>query len=347
MKTAPWIHVFVGAGGVGKTTVAAASALGLADAGHRTLVMTFDPSHRLRDTLGLEATESGAEVAVAGHDRLHAALLDAGTTFDGLVERYAPDAAARRRILDNGYYRHLAGSLAGILEYMAVEKLFEVVEAGRYERIVLDTPPVSQALDLIEAPQRIVRFLDSGAVQLATRPWFDADGNLRVTGRLGALGRRVERYLDELVGLEQLRDLVEFFTAFRPLFAGFRQRAVEVEALLRDEATAFTLVTTAAEDRVHDALFLARRLGEAGLRVADVVVNRLHPPVPARRGASPLMRLAASVASREAAAHALLRRLLDGAAPLTAVPMQAVEPTDLAQLRALLGTVHAAPRKES
>ena len=131
MSVEPRIEILAGAGGVGKTTVAAATALALADAGERTLVMTFDPSRRLKDTLGIGERAAGGEVAVAGSDGLlSASLLDARATFDGLIERYSEDAATRQRILGNRYYRQLSGSLAGILEYMAVERLYEVAASG-------------------------------------------------------------------------------------------------------------------------------------------------------------------------------------------------------------------------
>jgi anion-transporting ArsA/GET3 family ATPase len=322
---------------VGKTTVAAALAVAYADAGHRTLVMTFDPSRRLKDTLGIGERALADEIPVAGCDGLlHASLLDARRTFDGLIERYAPDAAVRQRILENPYYRHLAGSLAGILEYMAVEKLFEVVQAGRYDRIVLDTPPVSQAIDLLQAPERIVHFLDSGAVQFATRPWFDASGHLKAAAKLGRLGRRLEDYLDGLVGLDLLRDLVEFFTAFKPLFEGFRARASEVEELLRRTQTRFALVTTASEDRTHDTLFFARKLDESGLRLGAVMVNRLHPwPGAEAAGASTLSRLASAVAVREQRSLASITELLGESAQVVTVPLMAREPVAIGALRKL------------
>jgi len=212
----PPLVIVVGAGGVGKTTLAASMGLLSAEKAEDTLVMTFDPSLRLKDALGVGEEARGDEVQVTDH--LSASLLDAKQTFDRLVARYSPDEKARDRILHNRYYNHLAGGLAGILEYMAVERLFEVSESGRFERIVLDTPPTRQALDFLEAPTRIVGFLDSGALRIALRPWFDDQGKLRPTARLGRLGRRFESYLDEVVGLDLLREMVEFFQAFAPLF---------------------------------------------------------------------------------------------------------------------------------
>ena len=154
----PPLLVVVGAGGVGKTTLAASLGLLSARAGHDTLVMTFDPSLRLKDALGVgeDAARDGfVEVDAGTSGVLHASLLDARLTFDRLVERHSADEAARRRILENRYYDHLAGHLGGILEYMAVERLYEVAQSGRYQRVILDTPPTNQAIDFLKDLHKI------------------------------------------------------------------------------------------------------------------------------------------------------------------------------------------------
>ena len=370
--------VVVGAGGVGKTTLAAALGLTSALDGRDTLVMTFDPSLRLKDALGVGEEAREREVAVelgglgggaggrtaGGTDsardsaaaptpgRLDVSLLDAGRTFDRLVARYAPDDGARDRILGNRFYRHLSGTLSGILEYMAVERLFEVATEGRYRQVILDTPPTRQALDFLEAPARIVGFLDSGALRIALRPWFDPSGHLRGTRRLGRLGRRFERYLDDLVGLDLLRDMAEFFQAFGPLFDGFRRRAAKVEELLRSPRTLFVLVAGAGEERNPDTLFFARRLTAAGYRLGPIVVNRVHPDFAGAAGtagdgggglSSPAAAdpaaagraLMAWLAARDRRGVAQLRDLLGGGQRLAVVPLLADEPTDLASLSAL------------
>ena len=337
------IVVVVGSGGVGKTTLAAALGLVSARQGRRTLVMTFDPSLRLKDALGVDADSSDEiEVPVEGSGGLYASLLDAKQTFDRLVRRYAPDDRSRQRILENRYYRHLAGSLAGILEYMAVEKLFEVSGSGRFDQIILDTPPTRQALDFLEAPERIIGFLDSGALKLALRSWFDEQGRLRPTRRLGRLGQRFEGYLDDVVGLDLLRDMVEFFQAFGPLFDGFRRRAREVEALLRSEETSFTLVSGAGEEKIPDTLFFARRLQEAGHRLGPIVVNRMHPE-PADPAASRPPGLEGQdgrglvewLGARDADGFRRLRELVEADQPVVGIPLLADEPTDLASLQEL------------
>lgn len=338
----PKLVVCVGSGGVGKTTLAAALGLVSAHAGHKTLVMTFDPSLRLKDALGVgeAARDEAIEVPLEAPGVLHASLLDARRTFDRLVKRYSPDEAARQRILQNRYYDHLAGHLGGILEYMAVERLYEMAQDGGYDRIILDTPPTRQAIDFLEAPQRIVQFLDSGALKIALKPWFDDDGSLQTTGRFGFMGRSFERFLDRVVGLDLLRDMSEFFRAFEPLFGGFRSRAREVEALLADDSARYVLVTGPGEQRIPDTLFFARRLKEAGWNLGPIVVNRLHPSFP---DAVP------PVDTADQAGHALfewlatrhqrglveLRKLLTQDQALVAMPLAAHEPTNLESLGAM------------
>jgi len=336
---APFI-VVVGSGGVGKTTLAAAIGLRSAEAGARTLVMTFDPSLRLKDALGIGNDVHGDEVRVPVDlsGELWASLLDARTTFDRLVERYAPDEAARERILTNRFYDRLSGNLAGVLEYMASERLFEVAREGGYDRVVLDTPPTRQALEFLGAPERIVSFLDSGALRIALKPWFDADGHLRATSKLGLLGRNVEGWFDRMVGLELLRDMAEFFQAFSPLFDGFRERALEVQQLLRSERTLFALVSGPGRHRVSDTLFFARRLTEAMHHLGPILVNRVHPwlgPAPARPDPADGRELLTWLGARDREGVEALRDLLGGSRPLVDLPLLEDEPTHLEALREL------------
>ncbi len=335
--------IVAGSGGVGKTTLAAAIALADARQGHDTLVMTFDPSLRLKDALGVGDAARGGEVEVAATTggRLWASLLDARVTFDRLITRYAPDREARDRILHNRFYDHLSGNLAGVLEYMASERLFEVADEGVHARVVLDTPPTRQALDFLGAPERIVNFLDSGALRIALKPWFDADGRLRATSKLGVLGRNVEGFFDRMVGLELLRDMAEFFQAFAPLFEGFRERALEVQRLLHSRGTLFVLVSGPGRQRVADTLFFARRLKDAGYQLGPVVVNRVHPTfehVEEHRDvdatAADGRRLLAWLGERDREGVRELRSLLADH-PLVELPLLADEPTDLGSLSAL------------
>jgi anion-transporting ArsA/GET3 family ATPase len=340
--------IVVGSGGTGKTTLAAAIGLNSAREGKNTLVMTFDPSLRLKDTLGVgdEARDREVRVETDTPGELRASLLDARATFDRLVERYAPDEASRRRILDNRFYNHLAGRLAGILEYMAVERLYEIWVGKRYDRIVLDTPPTRQAIDFLEAPDRIVSFLESGALKIALKPWFDVDGHLRGATKLGFIGKRLEAFLDRMVGLGLLRDMAEFFQAFGPLFDGFRQRAVEVQKLLRTRETKFVLVSGPDEERIPDTMFFARCLEEAEYQLGPVIVNRIHRRVPAPPESTTAgsvldaRRLLHWLGERDGAGLSRLRELLPGH-PILALPLLPTVPSDLVSLKAL-GDVLAA-----
>ncbi len=347
--------VVVGSGGVGKTTLAAALGLHSAATGTDTLVMTFDPARRLKDALGVGERAADRAVAVDADlpARLDASLLDPRATFDRLIERYAPTSADAERIYSNRFYNQLAGTLAGILEYMAVERLFEVAEEGGYGRIVLDTPPTRQALEFLHAPQRMVAFLDSGALKVALKPWFDDRGRLRA-GKLKVFGKGFEALLDRLIGLALLRDIAEFFRAFGPLYEGFRGRALEVQALLRSERTRFVLVSGPGEERVADTLYFARKLTEDGCRLGPVVVNQVHEGRGARsegrgrgegRGARDEVEaglaLFAALAERDRRGVASLRGLLPGV-PVAAMPLMPEPPTSLSALRDLGARLAAA-----
>jgi anion-transporting ArsA/GET3 family ATPase len=225
---------------------------------------------------------------------------------------------------------------------MASERLFEAANSGAHDRIVLDTPPTRQALDFLGAPERIVAFLDSGALRVALKPWFDADGKLRATSKLGLIGRNVEAFFDRMVGLELLRDMAEFFQAFTPLYDGFRERAIEVQKLLRSDDTMFVLVSGPGHQRVADTLFFARRLKEAGYRLGPVVVNRIHPKIadisPPRNmaeAATDGKQLLAWLGRRDNEGVGELRSLLRGSHPLVELPLMATEPTDLESLASL------------
>ncbi len=341
------VVVVVGAGGVGKTTVAAALGLLSAGEGLETLVMTFDPSHRLKDTLGVgeEARDRIVTVEKEHSGKLHASLLDTRLTFDRLVERYAPDEEARGRILSNPFYSRLAGNLAGVLEYMAVERLFEVVEDGRYDRIVLDTPPTRQALDFLEAPDRVVGFLESGALKIALKQWFDEEGRLQVSPRLRFMRRPIEAFFDRLVGLDVLRDMAGFFQAFEPLFEGFRQRALDVQKLLRSRKTVFVLCAGPGEEKIPDAMFFARRLKETGHHLGPVVVNRVHPRLADDDAGgttglgAPERALITWMGERDHRGLEALRSLLPPGNVLLSLPVLAREPTDLATLEKLAAII--------
>jgi anion-transporting ArsA/GET3 family ATPase len=198
-------------------------------------------------------------------------MLDTEMTFDGLVVRYAKGQEQVDRILENRFYRNIAGALSGTQEYMAMEKLHELHEDGGYDLIVVDTPPTRHALDFLDAPNRLIRLLDNRIFRLLMMP---TRAYLRVAG---AAVQTFLRRVTKVVGAEVVDDVVAFFRAFEGMEQGFRDRAALVEQLLADASTAFVLVTAARRDAVDEAEFFADRLAESGLGVAALVVNRMLP----------------------------------------------------------------------
>jgi anion-transporting ArsA/GET3 family ATPase len=283
----------VGAGGVGKTTLAAAIGLGAARRGRRVLVLTIDPARRLADALGVGALGSepqaiprelltGLGVPAAGE--LHAMMLDMKRTFDELVTRFAPDAAARERILANRIYQHVSDALAGSAEYSAMEKVYEMSARPEFDLVVLDTPPSAHALDFLEAPERLLGMLDSRLVQLLLHPAMSA-------GRLGL--RLFQRgahqafvLIERITGFGFLEDVSEFLLAFEGMSEGFRRRAEAVRKLLFGPDTAFVLTAAASGESVAHARDLLARLESHGANVVGVVANRIRawpdgaPPLP-------------------------------------------------------------------
>ena len=329
------VLVVVGGGGVGKTTLAAALALQSAREGARTLVMTFDPSLRLKDALGVHGGLRDQPVRVAVSGSLDAILMDARATFDRIVGRYAPDPAAAERIFSNRFYQELSGTLAGILEYMAMERLFEVYAEGRYDRIVLDTPPTRQALDFLEAPDRIISFLDTRAVKLAQDPWWLEDRKAPSFGkRIAAKGARA--VADRILGRRFLLELVEFIQAFSPLFEGFGTRAEEVRSLLRSEQSLFLLVSGPDPERIPEAMFFLRKLKEAGHHIGPVLVNRVHPVVKGDGGGIEILRY---FGERDQRGIKEFRDRFPNGEPVLALPLQPKPPSGLVELEALGGTL--------
>ena len=270
------VLICAGSGGVGKTTTAAAIAMGLAARGERVAVLTIDPARRLAQSLGLEELgnearrvepERFAAAGVEMRGELWAMMLDAKRTFDELIERYASDPAARDRLLANRIYQEISNAVSGSQEYMAMEKLNELDAEARYDALVLDTPPTRNALDFLDAPSRIARFVDSRALGIFLRPGG------RFLGRGSSL---LFRALQRITGVDVMEDISEFFQAFGDMAQGFRDRAKRVNALLAAPETAFLLVTSPAPDAVEEALYFRRRLAARDLPFAGVIVNRMH-----------------------------------------------------------------------
>ena len=286
------ILVVGGAGGVGKTTIAASLALRAALLGRRVLVCTIDPSRRLATSLGLLRLPDRphalgiARLGPRAGGALWAMTLDTKRTFDALVERHMPSAEARRRILENRFYKQVSSALAGSHEYMAMEKLLELSADPRFDLVVLDTPPTRHALDFLEAPERLMGFLDTSVLRYFLKPYFVAGRlTLKVATRTGALALGLA---DRFLGLQFLQELSEFFLAFEGMYDGFKARAAQVHDLLRGPAAGFVVVAGPARLAMDEALYFHRRLRESRMPFVAFVVNRVHPdPAFAARAEDP------------------------------------------------------------
>lgn len=268
------VQVCVGVGGTGKTTTAAAMAVGHALAGRRTVVLTIDPARRLADALGLEALGNRPRrVEVPGaRGTLDALMLDRKATWDEIVRRHAPSPEIAGRILENRYYRAVSTRLTGSHEYMAVEKLHELAEAGHWDVVVLDTPPAQHVLEFFQAPDRVRRIFDRGVLGTLVDPGRALGGGL-----VGSAGRKALRLLERLAGASVMQDIAEFFSLIGGMSGGFRDRSAQVAELLRSERASYWLVADARAPERNDPLAFLAALRERGMRFGGFLVNRATP----------------------------------------------------------------------
>jgi anion-transporting ArsA/GET3 family ATPase len=273
------VCICLGAGGVGKTTTSAALALGLAGAGAKVAVVTIDPAARLAQALGLQELSaeprlldpaSFARQGVRMRGELWAMVLDVKRTLDDAVAGLAADERSRDEILSNPIYRELSSAVAGSQELSAIAKLYELCHERDFDVIVLDTPPSRNAVDFIEAPARLLGFLEGRALKL-----FLAPGSLaaRALGRSTGLALGI---FSRLTGVDMFGELSTFFRSSAGVLDGFSERTRSVAALLRDPATTFLLVTSPEPEPAREAIFLADRLDAAQMRCGGLIVNRLH-----------------------------------------------------------------------
>jgi len=273
------VCICAGSGGVGKTTTSAAIAMGMAARGLRVVVVTIDPARRLATSLGLEdlgneprrvEPERFAEHDLEMKGELWAMMLDAKRTFDELIDRLAPDAATREEILSNRIYQELSSAVAGSQEFTAIAKLYELDREGGFDLIVLDTPPSRNALDFLDAPDRLTDFFEGRALKVFLRP---TGLGMKIVGRGTGV---VFGVLKRVTGIDLLQDLSVFFRALGGLVDGFRERAKQVKRLLGDPRTTFLLVTSPEREPVDEAIFFWSKLREAKMPFGGLVVNRVH-----------------------------------------------------------------------
>ncbi|HET7311647.1 MAG TPA: ArsA family ATPase [Mycobacteriales bacterium] len=271
------ILVCCGAGGVGKTTTSAAIALRAAERGRRVCVLTIDPARRLAQSMGLTELDNTPR-AVAGVDAanggsLDAMMLDMKRTFDDIVLAHA-DPQRAQQILANPFYVSLSSSFAGTQEYMAMEKLGQLKREGRWELIVVDTPPSRSALDFLDAPQRLGRFLDGRMIRLLLAP---AKAGGRGVMKVFTAGLSVfTNVLTRIIGAQALKDLSLFVTSLETMFGGFRERAEQTYKLLKEPGTAFVVVAVPERDALREAAYFVERLGEEQMPLALLALNRVH-----------------------------------------------------------------------
>ena len=352
------VIIVAGSGGVGKTTASAALALGLAAAGDRVAVVTIDPAKRLAQSLGLEALGNEPrrvqadllEAAAPGNTtrgELWAMMLDPKATFDDLMVRLSPDAQTRDEVLGNRIYRELSSAVAGTQEFSAIAKLYELHREGGFDVLVLDTPPSRNALDFLDAPDRLTDFFEGRALKVFLMP-------TGIAGRLLGAGTSVVfAVLKRITGVDLLGDIVVFFRSLGGLVDGFKERAAGVKALLADPATTFLIVSSPEREPAAEAIFFRGKLREARMPFGGLIVNRVHvvgaevgQPDAVRAelggalGTSLANKVADSVAdlqrlaARDAASIAHLSDELDEPDPII-VPMLEGEVTDLDGLLAL------------
>ena len=288
------VIVTAGAGGVGKTTTAAALGVAAARRGKRVLCLTIDPAKRLAESLGIGAmTSEAATVDNARFERagipmkgtLSAMMLDTKRTFDELVIKYSSSPEKAAKLLDNKLYRYVSTSLAGTQEYMAMEKLVAVKDDPRYDLIVLDTPPTADALDFLDAPERLMEALDSAAMKWFVEA-FESTGKFSLN-ILAKGASAILKGISKITGGGFLEAMAELIAQLNDLFGGFKDRAERVQKTLRGDDIAFVLVTSPSPPAIKEVLFFAERLAEANMPRGALVVNRFHLLHPSDPKASP------------------------------------------------------------
>ncbi len=301
--TDPSVHIIVctGAGGVGKTTTAAALGLRAAEMGRDVCVLTIDPAKRLAQAMGLSSLDNTPRqvpgvCAPDGSGSLFAMMLDMKRTFDEVVEGHA-DPARAQQILSNPFYQALSSSFAGTQEYMAMEKLGQLrvrAEAeGTWDLIVVDTPPSRSALDFLDAPARLGSFLDGRFIRILTAP---ARGAGKGIGRLAAIGFGLfTNVLNKILGAQVLTDVGTFVAAIDTTFGGFRERADATYELLKDSGTSFVVVAAPERDALREASYFVERLRTDDMPLAGLVLNRVQqtddPQLTAEQAAGGAQRL--------------------------------------------------------
>ncbi len=279
--------VVCGSGGVGKTTTAASLGLKAAAMGKKVIVLTIDPAKRLATSLGLESltgkprkisSEMLSEAVGETSGSLYAMMLDTKSTFDDLVVKYAPTKEIEKKILGNKIYQHLSEMISGSQEYMAMEKIYEIVSEEKYDVVVIDTPPTTHAIDFLEAPERMINAIGNSMIHLLIKPAVAVgQSGLKILEKGSKI---VMKVFDRITGFAFLQDISEMLISFQHLLEGFQSRADEVKIILKDEQTTFVLVAACEDKSVAEVKVFNNKLKELDLPLSGLIVNRVYPYYP-------------------------------------------------------------------
>ena len=332
------VLVCLGAGGVGKTTTAAALAIRAAGMGRRVVVLTIDPARRLADAMGLSGQLGNEPALVSGpwKGRLWAAMLDPTETLNDIVAASAANAKQAERILANKLYINISTSLGGTQEYMAPERLLQLHKDERFDLVVLDTPPSKHAFDFLDSPGRLNRFFEHPLYKNVLMPRKGIRRAVNVAAQTGL------KTISQVVGASIVADAIEFFSAFDGMTDGFSERAGETADLLVDIETGYAVVTSPRQESLKEADWIVERLAQRDIEPDVVLVNRRHhfdadwsvnPKSPEGQNLADLVRLSDAEASALAEVNAKWQ------APMVEIPEQAVPVADLADLDLFDGVV--------
>jgi anion-transporting ArsA/GET3 family ATPase len=315
------IIVACGPGGVGKTTTAAAAAaMAAARGGGKVLVLTIDPARRLANALGLDGIgnterrvpdEAFASAGVKPRGELYAAMLDTKESWDALIRHHAPDDRTRDEILANPLYRNISGRFVQSHDYIAMERLFEIHSEGLYDLIVVDTPPTRNALDFLDAPERMADFFSSRLLRWLIVPYRSRLVNFA--------SKPFYQVADRILGTQFLADIAEFFILFQTMYDGFVERARAVQRLLADRRTSFIVVSTLETVPLREAEYFAQAITERKLHLGAIVLNKVLPDY-----------------LRDAHGAAVAERMRDGAEEIADALAPEIEVADTAQVRRVL-----------
>jgi anion-transporting ArsA/GET3 family ATPase len=323
------VIVCCGAGGVGKTTSAAALGILAAQAGRSVCVMTIDPARRLAQAMGLAELNDVPQPIAVPQGRLSAMMLDPKHTFDRMVDTYAPSQRVRDSIFANRYYQELSSTLGGSRELIAMERVLEIAGSQEFDLLIVDTPPAQHALDFLDGPQRLIDMLDGSFTRMLVAPYgFAARAQFNLFQQSSAA---MMKFLERLTGVGMLADLSEFLLAFSSMFEGLKERSHRVMSLMNEATTNFVLVCAPAPTSLKQVERFATRLGEGNLHIGGVLVNRVHESFGTQELRAEDIRLLDTLSRQQIASQSLSERVdaaLQDARALSAADTTALQLLD-------------------